>query len=393
MEEKKMHGFRARLDYWLKHNITFIKVFKFTASRVMRLWGKFVPMDDKMVIFSGHTRKYNDSPKAIYEYMLTQDRFKDYKLVWALEDVNAEIPGNPIIVKADTKEYFKMTLQAKYWITCVNIERGLKYKKEDCIYLNTWHGVSLNAVGNGVPGRKDYDFSHLDFLCYESEWNKQLLMKSFNAPEEIMLASGLPRNDELYYVTDEKILKLKKELGLPLDKKIILYAPTWRDSDDHGATYSIKPPINIDYWKEKLKNDYVLLLRTHAYTNKLLGVEFDDFIKDFTSYPRVNDLFAVSDILISDYSACITDFSILERPIICFAYDYESYGKRRGLNMDFNREMPSGVMKTEQEVISHILNMDYQEECKKTRDQMKNRYTYIGGHATEICVNAMFGEA
>lgn len=392
MEEQKMHGFRARLDYWLKHNFTLIRVFKFTASRAMRVWGWFVPMDEKMVIFSGHTRKYNDSPKAIYEYMLKQERFKDYNLVWALEDVNAEIPGNPIIVKADTKEYFKMTLRAKYWITCVNIERGLKYKKKDCIYLNTWHGVSLNAVGNGVPGRKDYNFGHLNFLCYESEWNKQLLMKSFNAPERIMLASGLPRNDELYYVTNEKILKLKKELGLPLDKKIILYAPTWRDSDDHGASYAIKPPINIQYWEEKLKKDYILLLRTHAYTNKLLGVEFDDFIRDFTSYPRVNDLFAVSDILISDYSACITDFSILERPIICFAYDYESYGVRRGLNMDFEREMPSGVMRTEQEVVNHILTMDYNEECKKTFNQMKNRYTYIGGYATEICVEAMFGK-
>lgn len=387
-----MQDFRTTIDYWLKHNYVFNRFYKICASIFMRCWGKFIAIDDKMVLFSALGRRYNDSPKAIYDYMLKLPQFKDYRLVWALDNPEDNIiPGNPIKVKADTLDYFKITLKAKYWITSVNIERGMRYKKKSCVYLNTWHGVSLNAVGNGVPGRSGYDFSHLNFFCYESEWNKQLLMKSFNAPESIMLASGLPRNDELYSVSNDSIINLKKELGIPLEKKVILYAPTWRDSDDHGKTYSLRPPINIAFWKEKLQDKYVLLFRTHHYTTKLLGVTFDDFVRDFSAYPRINDLFKVSDILISDYSACITDFAILERPIICFAYDYETYGKRRGLNMDFEREMPSGVLRKEELVIDHILTMDYQKECQKTRDQLKNRYTYIGGHASEICVNAMFG--
>ena len=183
----------------------------------------------------------------------------------------------------------------------------------------------------------------------------------------------------------------KKALGLPLDKKVILYAPTWRDSDDHGKTYSIKPPIQMDKWEANLKDEYVLLFRTHHYTTKLLGIEFNDFVRDYSSYPVINDLFVVSDILISDYSSCITDFSILERPIICFAYDYQTYAKRRHLNIDFEKEMPSGVLYTEDEVLNHIRQMDYEAECLKTRDMIKNKFTYIGGHATEICVEKMFG--
>ena len=70
MEETQMHGFRARLDYALNHNYFINKTFRKTMSAYMRAWGCFVPMDDKMSIFSGHTRKYNDSPRAIYEYML-----------------------------------------------------------------------------------------------------------------------------------------------------------------------------------------------------------------------------------------------------------------------------------------------------------------------------------
>ena len=256
--------------------------------------------------------------------------------------------------------------------------------------MNTWHGVAFNCIGNAAGGRKDYDFSNTDFWCYESEYQKELFMRDLNVREEALIPSGLPRNDGLYHVTKDGVVALKKKLGLPLDKKVLMYAPTWRDSYDKGASYAIKPPVNLKKWEEKLKDEYVLLFRTHAYTTKLLGVEFDDFCLDYTSYPVINDLFKVADVLISDYSACIADYSILERPVICFAYDYDDYKSTRGLYIDFAKDMPNGILETEDKVIDHILTMDYQKECDKTRDMIKNRFTYLGGHATEICVEKMF---
>lgn len=113
---------------------------------------------------------------------------------------------------------------------------------------------------------------------------------------------------------------------------------------------------------------------------------------DFSSYPDINDIYKVSDILISDYSACIGDFSILERPIICFAYDLEIYRKKRGLYFDPGRDMPNGVQKDEHDVVELIKNMNYEEQSKKTRDMVKNVFTNIGGHATEACVHYMFGK-
>lgn len=387
-----MHVSRAKIDYELKHHSRALSLFRLFANTIMRIWGVFVWTDDKMVLFSSLGRRYNDSPKAVYEYMISQPRFRDYKFVWALEEMDTEIPGNPLKVKADSIRYFMLSLKAHYWITSVNIERSLRYKKKDCIYLNTWHGVPLNAVGNAVPGRHEFDYSHLNFLCYESDWSKKVYMQSFKVPEHLMLASGLPRNDVLYHVDNTKVVALKKKLGLPLDKKVILYAPTWRDSNDQGKTYSLKPPIHLDKWEERLKDEYVLLFRTHHYTTLLLGVQFNDFVRDYSSYPDINDLFIVSDLLISDYSSCITDYSILERPIICFAYDYDTYSKSRGLNIDFHKEMPGGIQSTEEEVLDRILTMDTEEECRKTREMLKDKFTYIGGHATEICVNAVFGE-
>ena len=394
MAEQQMHGFRARLDYLLKHNDFFYKVFNVTVSFCMRVIGLFVPVDKKMILFSAHSRKYNDSPRTIYEYMINHPKYSDYKYVWALEDPeHVELPGPAIKIKADTPKYFIISMKAKYWVTCVNIERHLHYKKGNQVYLNTWHGCSINHCGNAVPGRKDFDFRAVDYMCYESEYHKEILMRDFLAREEAMIPTGLPRNDALYNTTKEEIGSLKKKLGLPLDRKLILYAPTWRDSTDNGQTYAIKPPINVEYWQQELQDEYIVMLRTHAYTTKLLGIEFNDFIRDFTSYPQINDLFKVADILVSDYSSCIADFSILERPVICFAYDYEEYCRVRGLYLDMEKDMPSGVKRTEQEVIAQIKSMNYEEECRKTREMIKERITNIGGHATEICVQKLFGES
>lgn len=390
--ERKMHGFRARLDYVLKHNYAVNRLFNWSVSSFMKLWGLFVPTDEQMVMFSGHTRKYNDSPKALYEYMLAHpEAYGNYHCVWALEDPEAvEVPGNPTKIKADTLEYFKYTLKAKYWVTCVNIERSLHYKKRNCRYLNTWHGTPFKHIGNDAGVRKDYDFGSMDFFCYASDYEKEIYKRAFRVREEALIPTGLPRNDTLYGVTENEVKELKKKMGLPLDKKVILYAPTWRESNDKGSSYVIKPPVTAKKWEEALGKDYVVLFRMHAYSNKVLGIEFNDTIRDFSAYPDVNDLFKISDILISDYSASMADFSILERPVLCFAYDYEEYRKERGLYMDYEKEMPSGLLRTEDEVLRYIAEMDYERECEKTRDMLKGKLLQYGGHATKECLDILF---
>lgn len=392
MAEKKMNGLRARLDYILKHNYLIYRIFNICVSSVLKIIGIFIPIDKKMVIFSGQARKYNDSSRSLYEYMLAHpEKYGQYQCVWALEDPeHVDIPGNPIKIKADTMEYFKMTLRAKYWITCVNIERSLHYKKKGCRYLNTWHGTPFKHIGNDAGGRKDFDFGSVDYFCYASEYEKEIYKRAFRTREESMIPTGLPRNDELYRVTPQEIKDLKERLGLPLDKKIILYAPTWRDSTDNGKTYAIKPPIDAKRWEKELKDDYIVLFRMHTYTNKLLGLEFNDTLRDYSAYPNVNDLFKVADILISDYSASMADYAILERPVLCFTYDYEQYRKERGLYVDYATDMPSGILRTEDDVLNYIKTMDYEAECEKTRVMIKEKLIHLGGKATEICLEKLF---
>ena len=122
----------------------------------------------------------------------------------------------------------------------------------------------------------------------------------------------------------------------------------------------------------------------------MLGLEFNDTLRDYSTYPNVNDLFKVADILISDYSASMADYAILERPILCFTYDYEQYKKERGLYVDYSTEMPRGILYTEDDVLNYIQTMNYTAECEKTRVMIKEKMIHLGGHATEMCLEKLF---
>lgn len=384
---------KSRIEYLIKHYSWIQVLYRYSLSIFFRVMGLFIKKDPNLVLYNSMIGRSNyDSPKAIFDYLVSHSQYSNLKHVWAFNDPdNAEGYDGAQKIKMDSLKYFITALKAGYWITNVNIERGLKFKKKGTKYINTWHGLSFNTIGNDVPGRHDYDSRDVDLICYESEYHKKILIQALGANEKSMLPSGLPRNDELYNVTNDAILSLKKELGLPLDKKIIMYAPTWRDSDNGGKSFSIAPPINFDKWCNIIGDEYVIILRTHHLTTKLMNVTFNDFVRDFSTYPRINDLFKVTDILISDYSACMADFSILERPIICFGYDYDSYKKERGFYLDIPNELPIEFFRDSYQMLQFIKKLDFYKEAEKAK-VLKQKFTNIGGNATEICVNALFNK-
>lgn len=384
-----MGRFRAKIDYILKHSTVIYNLFVYCGSAFFKFIGLFIPLKKNRVLFTAHGRLYNDSPRAIYEYMISNHKYDKYELIWGVENPDKiEIPGRATKIQIDTPRYFLTSLSCKYWITCVNIERGLRYKKKNTVYLNTWHGFPVKGSGyNGL--RKVEDFSYIDYFTVAGEFDKNFYKECFLIPDSHFLMTGFPRMDELYNVREEEIQVIKKRLNIPLYKKVIMYAPTWRDSGDGGKTYSLKPPIDIYKWEEVLKDEYVMLMRLHPYTNKLMGFKFNEFVRDYSTYQVVNDLLKITDILISDYSGIFFEYAVLERPIICFGYDYEAYEKERGYGMNLEKEMPNGVLNSEDEVISLIINMNYSDECKKTK-ALKEKYLEYGGNAIESCLHTLF---
>ena len=379
-----------KLEHIIKHNPIVQKMYRYGMSAVFQIWGKFVKIDDRLVLMNGHGYRYNDSPRAIYEKMLELGIADKYTIVWALNDPDAyNIPGNVSKIKMDTFEYFKTALKAQYWIACVNIERGLHFKKKNQIYLNTWHGASLNWVGNAVGGRNDFHFEHINYFCYNGEYEREFIKRDFNVRDEALIPTGYPRNDALYEATEETRKAFRRHFGIPDDKTIILYAPTWRESEDGGDSFKLAPPIDWKKWEKKLGDRYVVFLRTHPYTTELMNVQFNGFVRDYINYPQVNDLLIVADVLISDYSCIQLDYSILGRPQICYGYDYDEYKATRGFYFDVETTMPNGVMRDEDQVIEHLLTMNYEEDCKKSRKFRDDHMEYGGGAAVK-CIEKVF---
>ena len=359
-------------------------------SFVFRLWGLFIKTDNNLVLFVSFMGKsFNDSPKSIYDYMQDNSEYSKYRCIWAFEDP-AKFPDLKT-VKIDTPAYFKTALKAKYWITNTNIERGLRFKKKGQKYLNTWHGIALKYIGNDVAGRNDFNFDTVDHLCVCGDYDEKVYKTAFRAKESSYLRCGLPRNEELWNIKEKRKDDIRKKLNIPTDKKVILYAPTWRESTDGGKSYEIKPPIHFELWKKELGDKYVVLFRAHHQTTKVLGVQYDDFVREASSYPAVNDLMIAADILITDYSAIAFDYSILCRPIFCYAYDYDTYLAERGTYFQIDEKYPNKVCQTEDELLARIKDIDYEMECANSK-RFRDEFIKYGISATETCVKAEFGK-
>ena len=372
---------RKRLDYILKHNSWIQMAFKKVASLFFRFVGLFVKVDDKLVLINSFAgKKYNDSPRILFEAMRDDPRFSHLKFVWAFEHPEQFDIDKADTVKIDTWKYFVTALKAGIWISSVNIERGLFFKKKKTFYINTWHGAGTKTIGNAIPNRKFYDYSNVDIMLVQSSFEEEIFSRDFNCRQESFRKIGFPRNDELFHISKSDSDRYRKEFGIPEDKKVILYAPTWRDSRDGGLSYRVEPPITLEKWRAAFADEYVLLFRMHPFTT-IFNMQYDDFARDFSAYGNLNHILAITDVLITDYSTIVYDSSVAHIPFICFGFDYERYSKERGLYFDMNEVYPGGVQHTEDEVIARIKAvMDGAD--KDSYEAFRQHYVEAGGNAT-----------
>ena len=181
-------------------------------------------------------------------------------------------------------------------------------------------------------------------------------------------------------------------MGIPDGKKVVLYAPTWRDSADGGRSYRLAPPIDFGKWEQVLGESHVLLFRAHHMTTKVLNVQFNDFVRDCSDYPDINDLMIAADLLITDYSAVAFDYSILQRPILIFAYDYDAYAAERGMYFDMAAEFPSEIYRDEDALLQALRTVDAADASARTAT-FSRKFMEYGGSATQACVDALFETA
>ena len=191
-----------------------------------------------------------------------------------------------------------------------------------------------------------------------------------------LVETGYPRNDFIANVTNEEIVSIKKRLKLPMDKKVILYAPTWRDNSYVAAGYTFELKADFHLWKEILKDEYIVLFKPHyLIINKYQNdTSLQGFLYTMPAESEINELYVISDVLITDYSSVFFDYAILKRPIYFYMYDLESYASDlRGFYLDIYKDLPGKIYRDETQLCLDIKNGIYDtSNLKEFHDRFNN---------------------
>lgn len=383
---------KQRLINFLKYNKVAYAVYYYMMSVAISILKLFIKPDDKLILFNSYAgRKYDDSPKAIYEAMRHDPRFKGYHFVWAFHNPEQHNVKGAKKIKTDGLDYFMTALMARVWVTNSSVERGLSFKRKSTLYFNTWHGTPMKKMGTDInDGNQSFQSkgkNNFDVMMSQGDFDTEIFSRSFNIPKERFLKVGLPRNDILAAYTSKQRKDIRCKLGIKEEQKVILYCPTFREYEkDENYGVVMAPPMDLRKWQSKLGSDYVLLMRAHYEVSKVMNIDENDFVKDMTDYPDLNELLIAADILISDYSSVYFDYSITGKPILHFTYDYEKYSRERGMYIDI-RDYFNGSA-NEDDLIRIIKEMNEQKEKNRTirfRSKFVNHY----GNATIKAVNCI----
>ena len=174
-----------------------------------------------------------------------------------------------------------------------------------------------------------------------------------------------------------------------LDKKIILYAPTYRDDSRYNESLA----LNLEYLMERISDNYVFVFKMHPFERGKIKIDKSLSSKVFDlSHEEINDLLIVADILITDYSSLIFEYAILQKPMIFFAYDLEKYeNELRGFYYNYTDFVPGPIAYTTEEVVELINKNEWDFEIIKKFAIRFNEH--FDGRATERFINeVLFGE-
>jgi CDP-glycerol glycerophosphotransferase len=353
-------------------------------------------------------KQFSDNPRAIYEYM--KEHYPEYKLYWSVDPRfidNFKDKGVNIVPRLSIK-WLLIMASAKYWVSNSRMPLWIP-KPKHTVYLQTWHGTPLKKLAADMddvfmPGTNIENYkrnflkesANWDYLISPNPYSTEIFRRAFAFKKE-MIESGYPRNDFLYNANNEKeILALKKKYQIPTDKKVILYAPTWRDDQYfEKGKYKFDLKLDLKHMQEQLGDQYIVLLRLHYLIANHIDVsEYKGFAFDFSHHEDIRELYMVSDLLITDYSSVFFDYANLKRPMIFFVYDIEDYRDRlRGFYFDFEEKAPGPLVKTTEEVIEEINKLEKNKRLPKNFDEFYETFcSWEDGNATKRVVETVWGK-
>jgi CDP-glycerol glycerophosphotransferase len=357
------------------------------------------PIEPDLAVFAAYWyRGYSCNPRAIYEGLRSLAPW--VRGVWVVNrDHVADMPSGVEYVVAGTRDYYRAIARAKYFVNNVNFPNEL-VKREGTIHVQTHHGTPLKTMGLDL--RKAFVAgSRMDFealLRRAARWDYSISSNPFSTPvwERAYptgfetLEVGYPRNDALVNATEADVERIREELGIALDRRAVLCAPTHRE---YLETYV--PTLDIARLARELGPEYVIMMRMHYFYESGLELGQDAApadVLDVSRHPSIEELCLAADFLVTDYSSIMFDYAVLDRPIVIHAPDWGVYQKLRGTYFDLLAEPPGVVTETDDELVAAFHSgAAWGEESRRLRAAFRSKFCSLeDGRAAERVVRKVW---
>lgn len=324
------------------------------------------PLRDAVLYVSYQGKQCSDSPRAIFDELLRRDAPLEH--LWLVRDGQAVTPPGARTVRLWSREWYEALATCRYVVTNGHLPEWLE-RRPGQVVVQTWHGTMLKRIGLDIA-RPQFDTRYHDrvrrdaanwsLLVSPSRFATPLLRRAFGYDGEIVEA-GHPRNDRLLAPDrHERARRVRQRLDLPDDRRVVLYAPTWRDDLAAGrGEFHLDLHLDPDQFRRRLGEDHILLVRSHSHVSETVPGADGEVVRDVSAYPEVADLYLVADVLVTDYSSAMFDYALTGRPLLFYTYDLEHYRDTlRGFTLDFEREAPGPLLRTTEEVCAALADLD-----------------------------------
>lgn len=350
------------------------------------------PIDHKKAVFCNYNGKgFGCNPKYIALEMLKRN--PDWDIVWIVKEDVYDFPKGIRTVLWDSKEAVYELSTAAVW---VDNQRKLWYhrKRKKQFFVETWHGGAgpIKKIGADNPANfHNKPYAHtsrhmnriVNVMVSNGTMRSEIYRRAFLYTGEI-LECGAPRNDILVNSWKNFIPKVHDFFGIPIDARVVIYAPTYRKGRQTDKVQLNGHEV-LNALHEKFGGEWYMLKRLHpTMTQRADELSYDDHVLNASEYDDMQELLAASDVLISDYSSVISEFSIMEKPIFLYAEDIDDYGQERDFYIDYFK-LPYSVSTDEEQLLSNIMGFDLGEY----KNKLKEYHKYIGSKETGIAAKTV----
>lgn len=371
------------------------KIKRMSCIIIYNYFTKRCKLNEKRVLFLSDSRDHiSGNFEYIYNYL--KENNPDYELKTHLK--------KSLKTKRSFKEkilLLKDIASSKYILVddFYPLIYPLKIRK-DAKLIQVWHAMgAFKTVGysrnKSKEGYKSSSLTHKNYTdtIVSSENIRKNYAEAFGIDIEKVHPYGVPRTDIFY--SDKYKRDIRKQLYQKYpqfkNKKVILFAPTFRGKGQKTAYYDYSL-IDFNLIKKKFSKDYVFLVKMHPFIKKLPDIDFenDDFYYNLSSEREINDLLFITDILITDYSSVIFEYSFFKKPVIFYIPDYENYDGSRGFYYPFSKYTYGDIAKNNKELINLI------ENSKVNKKKLQEFFDYFcgacDGKSTERVVKKLITE-